>query len=495
MIDESSTANAAAIRPTIRYDREFEPGREATRRRSGGSHAALTIGSMGLLGLWIVWWVLSYRQAHLWSGEATWIPMLPWMAADFRFHIDHTARIWVSGGDPYGPGEMVTATFPYPPLVPRLFSWVSLMSAREAIGVWLTTLAVVCVLATREVWRTRRALGLTRVPPAVLLVGILYSTPVVVAMERGQCDAIILPLLMLSVGLLRTGTRAADAGAGSVLALAAWVKYYPGLLLIGLIATRRWRALLVFLVVGAAIGLADLRGVRRSIENGALLARQAGKDIETCHPLHHSIPLCWSLVWTRIGWPWVSRIPGALAAAAILGPLLAVVSLRVAKSPNASRLLYPYFLWIVSAATFALPYSNDYNLVSLPMAALAVWDRRDRIFIHSLFGFLVIWWQPFRIPIDGSVVFFVKLGGLLAVGMSIAARAREQEDACRAEARAAVPRPHFGLRAALPAGLPSVLAWSGCPSISNVFRNRADRRLNGRIPNLTRTAPGRRGSS
>ena len=71
-----------------------------------------------------------------------------------------------------------------------------------------------------------------------------------------------------------------------------------------------------------------------------------------------------------------------------------------------------------------MPYSNDYNLLPLPLCALAVWDRRDPAWVHLALGLLLACWQPVRPPVDAEVLFVIKLAALYAVGASLCARAR-----------------------------------------------------------------------
>ena len=64
-----------------------------------------------------------------------------------------------------------------------------------------------------------------------------------------------------------------------------------------------------------------------------------------------------------------------------------------------------------SADTFLPPVSNDYNLFFLPVAALAVWDRRDPVVVHMLMGLLALWWQPLGLPLDGKLLLVIKVLG------------------------------------------------------------------------------------
>jgi hypothetical protein len=117
---------------------------------------------------------------------------------------------------------------------------------------------------------------------------------------------------------------------------------------------------------------------------------------------------------------------GRAAAAALLLSLLSWVTYRVYRCPNRDALSYPFFLWIVALGTFMSPVSNDYNLCFLPLAALALWDRRDPLLVHVAMALLLLWWQPIAISIDGNAVLLLKLLGLMALGVCLVERACEQ---------------------------------------------------------------------
>ena len=89
-------------------------------------------------------------------------------------------------------------------------------------------------------------------------------------------------------------------------------------------------------------------------------------------------------------------------------------------------MLFPYWLWLTAAGTFLPVGANDYNLFFLPLAALIVWDRRDPLWNHVLMVPMLLWWQPFQLPIHPGVILLCKLTGLYAAGCSLVNRAREQ---------------------------------------------------------------------
>ncbi len=141
--------------------------------------------------------------------------------------------------------------------------------------------------------------------------------------------------------------------------------------------------------------------------------------------------------------PLLQQIPGIVAAALLLLPAILVVCRKVARSSNPVPLILPLFFWLTAAATFGLPYSNDYNLITLPIAALAVWDRRDRLIIHIALGLSVIWSQPFWLPVPGQILILFKLGAVYAIGGCLAARAAGIAPTGETKARDGVYRPTF----------------------------------------------------
>jgi hypothetical protein len=392
--------------------------------------SALAIASTVLLVLWVGWWVGSVRRDRLKHASVTWVGALPFMTGDFKVHIDHVARTYASGVNPYrvAPADdWVCAQFPYPPMIPRLFAWVSLFSPSSAARIWLLGLTACLATGTFAAWKTRRALDLTPVPLAALGVAVAYSTPAVFAMERGQCDPLVLPAIAAASWLLGRRSVRSELAAGILLGAAAWLKYYPGLAVIGLISLRRWRALGAAMAVALLIGAVDWADVATSIENGRFLARLGVAPLGYIHPTSHSLVADWRSLWLVRWIRPLSAVPGVVGASAVLVSAVMVVSLQVWRAPNSRSLAFPLFAWLTAAATFAMPYSNDYNLVTLPVAALAVWDRRDRVWVHMAMGLLLLWWQPVMLSAGGGLLLTIKTGGLLAVGVSLCARAREVE--------------------------------------------------------------------
>jgi hypothetical protein len=419
------------------------------------ARALVPAGAAVLIACWLAWWVQSLRQDSLVLGVRTWVPTLPFLAGDFRVHIDHVTRLYTSGVNPYlQADDWVCAAFPYPPMVLRLFFWLSFVSTAAATRIWLTALAVIFALGAFGAWRTRRDLGLAPVSLVLVTAAVLYSTPVLMALERGQCDPLVIPALLVAAGLLRRQAPWPETVAGALLGASAWLKYYPGAAAVGLLACRRPRALAAFVAVVGLVGVVDRHEIQRAIENGQAIAQLVPRR-HPIHPLRHSIVEDWSsLGLVRRSRP-LRQIPPPLAAACLLVPAVAVLGRRLARTPAAHHgpLIFPMFLWLTAAATYAMPYSNDYNLTTLPLAALCVWDRRDPWSVHLGMLLLVLWWQPLALPVPGEAVFLIKLAALYAVGLSLMGRIGE---AVAAVATAGARRPDIlrGMHRRLALGAP-----------------------------------------
>ena len=349
------------------------------------------------------------------------------------------------GVDIFRVNHWAFALFPYPPMVPRLFGWVALVSAETAWKAWLAAVGMILVASGLVLARTRKGLGLDSPPwPAMAALAAL-STPAVAAMERGQCDPLALPLLFASAWLLGRRTRPSEWAAGGLIGLAAWIKYYPGAAILVLVAGQRWRALAAALAVVLVVGAADFEGVRRAIQNGAIMAADPGTA--ALHPVQHAIGQFWPALWKGAPGPLsaVGGLPGPLASALLLGPPTLLIALGLARAgrERADRLALPAMLWLTAAATFAMPYSNDYNLIALPMAALAIARRDDPMPVVMALGLLLPYWQPLRLQIDGPALFVAKLLALQALAVSFH---RLASNPARRPNSVPVPRPH--LRAA-----------------------------------------------
>jgi hypothetical protein len=434
----------------------------------------LTVIGAGLLVIWAYWWIATWDAGILIYGDRTRVPAWRFLGLDFLHNYD-AARMWLAGRNPYVEDIDFRGVYAYPPAVLPLYVWTEFVSRFRAVQLWMTFIAAV---VTATVWlarRTRMDLGLTRLPLVFMLAVALCSLPVVFAMERGQGDAIVLLMLLASVVLMRRPPSwPRDLAIGFCLALATWVKIYPVFLILALLPLRHWRVFVICGFEAALMGLIPYRATRYWMASVAAsqqdrigfvaeiknwLTDPGYKPAQLMHFASltgnsHSFTTYWAVLWSRVGIEWLARVPAVLGVGAVLGPLLLWVSYRVYRSPGRLRLALPYLLWIAALATFWMPVSYDYNLIYLPLAVLAVCDRRDPLIVTvALFG-TVLWWQPFVVgwehaigwfidtthirppmtlfqtllSIQSDTLFFLKLLTLFAVGISIVVRARETSE-------------------------------------------------------------------
>ncbi|MGB7160518.1 MAG: glycosyltransferase family 87 protein [Tepidisphaeraceae bacterium] len=438
--------------------------------RVGYRQTLLTVIGITLLALWVWWWFETLRSGRLALGAQTRIPAWRFLGLDF-LHNFWGVRVWIGGGNPYRDtiGDW-RGSYAYPPIVLPLYAWTALFNKGAAVVLWMGFIAAVLSAGGWMAWRVRQALNLARLPLVFVVGAVLCSMPAIFAIERGQGDAICLLMIVLAaVAVHRRESWGRDIVIGTCLAVAAWVKIYPAILIPGLLALRMPRALGVAIAAAVLIGIvpyqatvesfqATAQGDRASFvtEVRAWLtdpnyapARAAGYEAISVDS--HSLTTYWSRLWNHFRLDALARMPGLLGAALVLVPLALWVSASVWRSPARERLAFPYLLLLVTLATFGLPVSYDYNLIYLPLAALAVCDRRDGPIVAVALVGMLVWWQPFRVPwemqvatafalfdaeppmkpfamllgLERDVLFFLKLFAAVGVLVSLAMRARE----------------------------------------------------------------------
>jgi hypothetical protein len=345
----------------------------------------------------------------------------PAFGVDFINGVYNPTVIWMDNGDPY---QLQQPKFNYPPIVTRLFMWVKLTGAQTSLRIWVCTIAVFAALGAVAAVRSRAGLGLERWSTSLGIALILFSTPVLFALERGNCDLLIVPCIVGAVILMRRGDASRDVVAGMLLAIAAWVKIYPALLFIALVALRRQRVAVWMGVCCFLIGLADVPELLRFIRNISIdiaSAKALARSVHEIRPWNHTLALEWRDLWAGTA---VSYLPGQLGTLLVIGSLFAWVSWEVYRTPIPVCISLPYLYWTVAAATFIPVISNDYNLTPLPLAVLALWSCQYSWRIYAGLLALAVWWQPFALPLSGRSVYFIKLLGLITVAAMLSNQAR-----------------------------------------------------------------------
>jgi hypothetical protein len=387
------------------------------------------------VALWAVWWTVALVNLDL--PFAGWTSFVPVFGADFTTQSDYAARTWSGYADPYADTRHL---FHYPPIVIRLFAWTPYFTNPTALRIWVVVLALLVIAGTVVAWRTRRELGVERVPLPLALACVLFSFPVVFALERANFDLITLAAILLALQLERRGGKLAEFVAGCLLAVGPWVKIYPGLIGFALLALRHYRMFAGFAVGGIAIGLAAPSETLRSFE----ILRLAMERTREGTPLGgwaHSVSLAWLEIvhWAKqSGLGVLAKVPSWFVAAAVVAPALFWVCLRVYRSEKRRLLTYPLLLWVVALASFVPEIANDYSLVFLPLAAVAIYSRRDSRIVRAGMVLLVVVLQPFALPINPFVLLLFKVLGAYAVGAMLVRRAGELDQGAVASASVAV---------------------------------------------------------
>ena len=376
----------------------------------------------------IVWWLLYWRYAllkwHVKGSPATWYDPFRFLSLDF-LHNYQAVQCWLSGGDPFRAdfGDPVGRKLCYPPVVLVFFAWCKLLSVGKAIAVWTVALGALTAVGAAAAWHARRALGLTPVPIVFAIAAVICSGPASYALERGNYDLLLVPCVLLTAwGLRHSGWRW-DLLVGYSLAAAFCLKIYPGLLfavplVLGRFRTLGWAGL--FIAAMLSFHMSNLPIFATNLRE--LTDSHLVDTLPAPPPMMHSIPWGWKSTWEGSRFAELALIPGTVAAGLIVGSLLIGILWRLMRCPDPRPALLPVLLWTLAAATFVPKVSNDYNLVFLPMAMLAVWDRRDPFPVQAGLVLACLVLQPVAFPLSHTVIFGFKILGLILTSYCVARR-------------------------------------------------------------------------
>jgi hypothetical protein len=119
-------------------------------------------------------------------------------------------------------------------------------------------------------------------------------------------------------------------------------------------------------------------------------------------------------------------VPGDVFAIGFVLGLGGWVSYKLYRLRGSELVLYPLLLWLNALGSCVGAIANDYSLIFLPIAVVAVTSfKKDPWFVRISMLLLVLWWQPIDIGIPAIPFLIIKALGLIAVGVSIVRRARE----------------------------------------------------------------------
>lgn len=411
----------------------------ARRPVSTGSWLAWPLSCV-LFAIWAAWWSWSVYSGRLRLGGRLWIPANRELGFDF-IYCRQASLLWLTGGDPYlgDFGDPEGRVFHYPPICLPFFAWSSLFETDTAVLLWMIVVVAVVALGVWEAARARNALGLGGVHLPLVLALTLLSTPVLFAQDRGNCDVVPLATILLASRLLSGRPSAMrELAAGGLLGLAFAFKIYPGVLVVGLAACRRWRGVGGFVVASLLIWGASPQLAREFLETNARYLKMSeqytvefeGEELKVYYLWSHSL----SYAWDYADWPgFLGSIRGEWFALLLTAPLLGYVCGQFLRRTVPDALILPLLTWLAALATFVPKISNDYNLVYLPVLAIALLRPREKPYVHWLVLPMIVWLQPvspvhYQWPPQGGLLLLaIKFLGIIGLGAALLARLREND--------------------------------------------------------------------
>jgi hypothetical protein len=405
----------------------------------------LLVAGIVLLLLWAGWWGISLARPvpRLWPGPAgdagyriTYLLIWPFVGLDFQ-HNYAAVNSWLAGHDPYVAivDDPMNEHYIYPPLTLFAFAWAGLFPpdsvtthvsfagpvgdtpfpyCRPAIFLWMAASVFIVGFAGWQSWRGRERQRLPALPLPFILGAALLSYPVMFELERGNCD--VLPLLAVALllpALARRQRLAGDLLAAACVAFATGIKAYPGILLLGLIALRRFRAA----ALAAGLLLLQIVVLWQPFRQWFAITRAESNFSTSLYmDYSHSLAAHWKLLWTTLGVPALGQVHGELIVDLLVLAAVLIVSWRVFRSKPEVAVAWPYLLWLTTMGTLVNVTAYDYSLIFLPLAALAAWSHRDPWRTQLCVLPMLLWWQPFYLGVTGLPWLLLKAASLFMVG-------------------------------------------------------------------------------
>ena len=397
---------------------------QASRRRR--NTAAVVAGA--LLIVWIIWWCITANDGRLLFGSRTWVPAFETIGLDF-LHNYLAVRHALAGGNPYVElfGDPMGIPYNYAPIVLALFAWGGVVDLVPAVLIWTATVAAIMAVAAVYSTRIRQRLTPSRMPAIIAVAAILWSTGTIFSMERGNCDALVVLTLVLVCIALRKTSAWADVAAGTCIALAALIKVYPALAIVGLLALRRPRAAAIAIVAGLLISAATPTATMQWLRN--VRADTQHHHVELVTHAHSLSGMLDDVIAAMSGNdPAAARMPAMILATLLILPLIAWVTyvvFRTRAGHAPAPFAWPCLLWLTQAGTFWSPISYDYKLLFMPLAMLTLWRRDNPWYAHALLMPFLLYWQPLRLPFLPPVILLaIKFAALTGVAILLVRAAR-----------------------------------------------------------------------
>ena len=179
------------------------------------------------------------------------------LQTDFHYYYDAARRFSADSSQLYLASDDAIAGFAYPPPAIVPFVWLSRLPLGAALAIMVAASYATLIAAATLWWSYLRRHGLTadRRTRIAILVVILALGPTYMNAIFGQVNAFVLASAVAFVALFDI----APIVAGAVLALGAWLKLYPALLIfVGAWDRRAWRAIGYAIAAAAVIAAVSL---------------------------------------------------------------------------------------------------------------------------------------------------------------------------------------------------------------------------------------------
>lgn len=399
-----------------------------------------------LLLIWFVWWGLNFTTTIpiMLFGEYSWLPVWPYLGLDF-LHNYIGSRSLMAGNDPYKVfhGDPFYNMYTYPPITllpylwchffPPTMTYLLEMRTRPSVEILYPTgavLAYTIIMTAIFMWsadfsrRVRIQLGITPLPYAFVAAALLFSTPTLFELERGNCNVISLLFLCVGFWVMHRNGHKWDSLAGLAFAISIWIKLFPAIIVLSLLTCRRYRLIVWMSVWFVIIGLVDYQHTLIFIRyTMGVTASYKAPLVPSLHPML----VLWPMLWDKGPFEFMKQISPYIATLTAVIPFCLLISYRVWKLPRAQaeKLMIPLSFLLIAAGTYIPRISNDYNYFFYILAALALWDKRDPFWVHMIMGLVLLYWQPFALYFSPTAIFWIKLAGVYAMGYSLIVRARE----------------------------------------------------------------------
>lgn len=349
-----------------------------------------------------------------------------WTAAN---HLLHGESIYSAAqlSGPYAPQGQ--DGFLYPPAFAAVISplvWLAPGGAGDAEWIWSALGAAILIAVALLLLRTERLAERFPVLEGrgrwLVVAAALTFAPVIGELSIGNVHLVLLGLLTLGWVGIRRGDATGDWIAGAGLGAAAVIKVFPGVMLLWLIATRRYRAAVAMVVfaVGFAVITMPITGLEPWRQYPTVLANLAGV-IDTTDTISPTMWLAPALGFSTARWLVTALGVAAVILFALRGgrermPALSYAGAVVISVLIAPNVFHHYLAIFVLPMLLALGAGVPWPWIGLAYLLMSGGQQ-------AAYGDLA-WIVNRLLPTAGSLVLLAALARTRRIGGGVAQRSR-----------------------------------------------------------------------